>query len=128
MSDSKKTNKELEKIKVVLLARKKELEDAIAQLQQENDGGDQVQDPGEQALSAAFESLKSSLHNNEYEEYKMIEKALKMIESGEYGVCIECHQPISERRLQSYPNATRCLSCQELAEERDGKDRSGSFF
>lgn len=128
MSDSKKTNQEFEKIKIILLARKKELESAIAQLQQESDAVDQVQDPGDQAIFSAFESLKSSLHNNEYEEYKMIEKALKMIDEGEYGLCVECNQPISERRLQSYPNATRCLSCQELAEERDNKNRSDLLF
>lgn len=128
MSSSKESSKELEKIKAVLLNRKKELEEAIAQLQTENEGTNQVQDPGDQAISAAFESLKSSLHNNEYEEYKMIEKALEMIEAGNYGLCGDCQQPISERRLQSYPNATRCLMCQEAAEEESQKNSSSSYF
>ena len=125
MSDQK----ELEKIKVVLLARKKELEEAITQLQSE--GGakiDQVQDQADQALSSAFETLKSSLHNNEYEEYKMIEKALEMVDAGTYGKCVECQQPISEKRLQSYPNATRCLPCQEVAEEEKEKNTTQSYF
>lgn len=128
MSEAKRTIKELEKIKKVLLDRKKELEHAIAQLQQDDDSGSQVQDPGDQAISAAFESLKSSLHNNEYEEYNVIEKALKMLDSGEYGICADCQQNISQRRLELYPNATRCISCQELVEEQSYKDRSNSFF
>mgnify|MGYP000679794096 CR=1 FL=1 len=128
MSEAKRTIKELEKIKTVLLNRKKELEHAIAQLQQDDDSGSQVQDPGDQAISAAFESLKSSLHNNEYEEYKVIEKALKMLDSGEYGICADCQQNISQRRLELYPNATRCLSCQELVEEQSYRDRSNNFF
>ncbi len=125
MSDQK----ELEKIKVVLLARKKELEEAITQLQSE--GGakiDQVQDQADQALSSAFETLKSSLHNNEYEEYKMIEKAIEMIDAGTYGRCIDCQQLISEKRLLSYPNATRCLPCQEKAEEEREKNSMQSYF
>ena len=125
MSDQK----ELEKIKVVLLARKKELEEAITQLQSE--GGakiDQVQDQADQALSSAFETLKSSLHNNEYEEYKMIEKALEMVDAGTYGMCVDCQQVISEKRLQSYPNATRCLPCQETAEEEREKNSTQTYF
>ena len=120
--------KELEKIKLVLLARQKELEETIAQLQVEGDKNDQVQDPADQALSSAFETLKSSLHNNEYEEYKMIEKALEMVDAGTYGMCVDCHQAISERRLQSYPNATRCLPCQETAEEEREKNSTQSYF
>jgi DnaK suppressor protein len=120
--------KELEKIRVLLLARQKELEETIAQLQTESDKNDQVQDQADQALSSAFETLKSSLHNNEYEEYKMIEKALKMVDAGTYGMCVDCQQPISEKRLESYPNATRCLPCQETAEEEREKNSSQSYF
>ncbi len=120
--------KGLEKIKAVLLARQKELEETIAQLQAEGEKNDQAQDQADQALSSAFETLKSSLHNNEYEEYKMIEKALEMINAGTYGMCVECQGPISEKRLQSYPNATRCLPCQEIAEEEKEKNSTQSYF
>ena len=120
--------KELEKIKAVLLARKKELEEAIAQLQSEGAKNDQVQDQADQALSSAFETLKSSLHNNEYEEYKMIEKALEMVDAGTYGMCVDCQQVISEKRLQSYPNATRCLPCQETEEDEREKNSTQSYF
>lgn len=120
--------KELEKIKAILLARKKELEEAIFQLQSEGEKIDQVQDQADQALSSAFETLKSSLHNNEYEEYKMIEKALEMVEADTYGMCVDCQQAISEKRLQSYPNATRCLPCQETAEEERERNSTQSYF
>ena len=120
--------KELEKIKALLLARQKELEETIAQLQAEGAKNDQVQDQADQALSSAFETLKSSLHNNEYEEYKMIEKALEMVDAGTYGMCVDCQQVISEKRLQSYPNATRCLPCQETAEEEREKNSTQTYF
>lgn len=122
------TQKELEKIRAVLVARQKELEETIAQLQAEGEKNDQVQDQADQALSSAFETLKSSLHNNEYEEYKMIERALEMVDAGTYGMCVDCQQAISEKRLQSYPNATRCLPCQETAEEEREKNSTQSYF
>ena len=47
----------------------------------------------------------------------MINNALEMIDNGTYGICTECGNPISEKRLMLFPNATRCLACQEALEE-----------
>ncbi len=107
----------LELIKEKLLTRKQELEEGMSLLYKEKVTDDQVQDTGDQALSSALEEVKISLHNNELDEYQMVTKALEMIDSGLYGVCIECGNPISERRLLLFPNATRCLACQEALEE-----------
>ncbi len=107
----------LETIKKQLHKRKQELEEAMALLYKEKVSDDQVQDTGDQALSSSLEEIKISLHNNELDEYQMIMKALEMIDNGSYGVCTECNNPISERRLVLFPNATRCLACQEALEE-----------
>jgi DnaK suppressor protein len=37
---------------------------------------------------------------------------------GSYGVCADCGDEISERRLRAVPFATRCLPCQQSAEDR----------
>ena len=112
-------------VKTILLHRKWELEEGFSHL----DGGDkdQVQDPADKASSSALETLKSSLQSNEYEEYKMIVNALEMIEEGLYGLCADCKDPISSRRLSSYPNAARCLVCQETAEEITAGNQLNSF-
>jgi DnaK suppressor protein len=86
-------------------------------LSREKVSDDQVQDPGDQATSVTQEELNISLANNERTEYDMLLKALDMLEKGTYGICTECTQAISDRRLQLYPNATRCLACQEAVEE-----------
>jgi DnaK suppressor protein len=104
-------------IKERLLARKQQLEEAMALLYKEKVSDDQVQDTGDQALSSSLEEIKISLHNNELDEYQMVMKALDMIDQGTYGVCIDCGNVISERRLALFPNATRCLACQEAMEE-----------
>ena len=77
-----------------------------------------MQDSGDQASSSSLETLRISLQDAELEEYNRILKALQMIDEGTYGMCFDCGQPISEKRLKLYPNATRCLSCQEQLEEK----------
>jgi DnaK suppressor protein len=110
--------KNLEEIRTKLLARKHEIEEKLLQLSQEKMTDDQVQDPGDQALSSSMESLRSSLQSSENEEYKRTIRALEKINDGSYGVCIDCGQVISERRLNSYPDAARCLLCQEQFEDK----------
>ena len=78
---------------------------------------DDVQDLGDQALSSTMELLSSSLQDSRVEEYGRVVRALQMIEKGTYGICVDCNEPISEKRLKSYPNATRCIACQEAYEE-----------
>ena len=107
----------LEKVKQELTERKRDLQEELMRLYKER-FADEVQDQGDQASTSTMELLSSSLQDSRVEEYNRINRALNMIEDGTYGICVDCHEPISERRLKSYPNATRCILCQELYEER----------
>jgi DnaK suppressor protein len=42
-----------------------------------------------------------------------ISDALVRINQGTYGVCLECEEPISAKRLEALPWARYCVSCQE---------------
>jgi DnaK suppressor protein len=42
-----------------------------------------------------------------------VEDALRRIEHGTYGVCHECEEPISSKRLDAVPWAKYCVTCQE---------------
>lgn len=44
--------------------------------------------------------------------------ALQRIEQGTYGVCLECEEPISVKRLEAVPWARYCVSCQEAIATR----------
>ena len=46
----------------------------------------------------------------------LVNAALERIAHGEYGVCLTCEEPISERRLKAIPWAENCIQCQEKAE------------
>lgn len=106
----------LDTIKKQLLARKLELEQELARIDTERVPTDIVQDPIDQAILSNIEELNISIEKNERDEYLRIIRALEMIDTGTYGICIDCGMPISEKRLQMYPNASRCISCQEIYE------------
>lgn len=103
-------------IKKELLARKKELEDLLVELSKDNKPDTEAKDLGDHVSASTLESLRLSLENAEFEEYKAIISALKAIDDGSYGICVDCGEEISPQRLQVYPNASRCIRCQELSE------------
>ena len=47
-----------------------------------------------------------------------VNDALLRIEHGTYGVCAECEEPISTKRLDALPWARYCVTCQELIAAR----------
>lgn len=55
-----------------------------------------------------------------------IETALHLLESGTYGRCIDCKEPILPSRLLARPFAVRCRSCQETLEKDNGNGHDES--
>ncbi|RVX44475.1 TraR/DksA family transcriptional regulator [Nonomuraea polychroma] len=45
-------------------------------------------------------------------------EALKRIEEGAYGRCVDCGKPVPEGRLEARPEAARCVQCQSKQERR----------
>lgn len=50
-------------------------------------------------------TLEVSLYN--------VNKALKKIDEGNYGLCEKCNGPINPDRLKAFPSATACMKCKE---------------
>ncbi len=46
-----------------------------------------------------------------------LERALSLIESGDYGTCPRCEEDISTKRLEAMPDAIFCISCAEAIEK-----------
>jgi DnaK suppressor protein len=51
-----------------------------------------------------------------------VDAALERIDDGEFGICLECEEPISTKRLAVLPWAAYCLQCQELHDMRESMD------
>jgi DnaK suppressor protein len=55
------------------------------------------------------------------ERIKRLAGALERIESGTYGTCSVCGEPIERARLAAMPEADTCLRCQEELERSKGR-------
>lgn len=53
---------------------------------------------------------------NEEEVVGEIDLALRRIDTGEYGVCLDCHVPVPKARLEAIPWARQCVTCKAKAE------------
>ena len=42
--------------------------------------------------------------------------ALERLSDGEYGICVECEEPISPARLRAMPEVQTCVRCQDRIE------------
>jgi RNA polymerase-binding transcription factor DksA len=49
-------------------------------------------------------------------EAAQVDAALRARQSGTYGVCASCGQPIPAERLAARPEATQCVDCQRRTE------------
>jgi hypothetical protein len=49
----------------------------------------------------------------DYGQLRLVEEALDRVQSGDFGVCLACEQPIPPKRLQAVPWARYCVPCQE---------------
>src|SRR5690349_13834266 len=77
------------------------------------------QDFEETAVDFLETQQEQSLLVNEQALLTEVERALKRIEEGTYGRCVECGQPIPEKRLQAIPWAARCVKDEERLEQRN---------
>jgi len=76
------------------------------------------------ASSEYMQSFTFRLRGRERVFLQKIDKALKKIEVGEFGICQECEEPISIKRLEARPETELCIRCKE-DQERIEKDFVG---
>ena len=73
------------------------------------------------ASDVSERDLSLKLAAGEREFLLQIDEALKRIEIGEYGFCVECRKKIAKTRMKAIPHAANCRSCQEKEEIRNKK-------
>ena len=42
-----------------------------------------------------------------------VNKAIRKMEEGNYGLCESCGKPIDPKRLEAFPSATACMDCKK---------------
>ena len=118
------TKKELKKFQELLEEKRKAvLERARQMLSVENMALDTNDLPDEMDLASSeyLQSFTFRLRGREKVFLDKIEKALRKIEDGSFGICEECGEEISIKRLEARPETTLCIRCKE-DQERMEKD------
>lgn len=116
------TPDQLQHFRQKLRARYDELRTEIAaELQRQDSQGyvdimDRVHDEGDESLADLLRDLDIAEIDRHVREAEDIEAALQRIAELSYGVCEGCGGDIPPERLEVEPTATRCVSCQTLAD------------
>ena len=84
----------------------------IEDIEQTNDFTDQASLETDMDLSIHIKERDSKL-------IIKIKDALERIKNGTYGICEECGEEISEKRLKARPVATVCIDCKKRLENHE---------
>jgi DnaK suppressor protein len=72
----------------------------------------------EQAAQIGNLAVVSQLESDALEQIAEIDAALQRMQSGHYGLCAECGDPIGKERLVARPAANECVDCAQLDHQR----------
>ena len=73
------------------------------------------------AQDSSARALEFALDAHDSEELDRLDAALRRIEDGSYGLCVDCGVGIPAARLHAAPDALRCIACQEKFEKRQAQ-------
>jgi DnaK suppressor protein len=77
----------------------------------------EITDTLDGAEANAEDDLDLALIQMKAEMLSRIDTALRHIEAGSYGNCVDCSKPIASSRLRALPFAVRCTRCQDIREQ-----------
>ena len=74
-------------------------------------------DPVDLAVRNYSKNVMLAVSENESRQLALIDEALMRVEDDDYGLCQNCENEITPKRLAAIPWARYCLNCQELVEQ-----------
>jgi RNA polymerase-binding transcription factor len=120
------TSIETERLRDMLVEERKRVEHALATLCHEHPGSldEEVEETSptndnnlaETATATLGREIDYTLGENSEQVLSEIDVALKRIEEGTYGMCVNCSDEIPLARLEAYPWASLCIDCKRRAE------------
>jgi DnaK suppressor protein len=118
MAVAKLTTQEIDELRTRLESERGELADqlttiedqAFAATQSDMSGDVGVDDESADAGTATFEREKElSIEQNVRDLIQKIDRALKRIDDGTYGICERCGKPIEKARIKALPYVDLCI-------------------
>ena len=118
MATAKLTKKEIDEFEARLQVERTELAEQLATIEDQTfattqsdlSGDVGVDDESADAGTATFEREKElSIEQNVRDLLQKIDRALKRIEAGTYGICERCGKPIEKARIKALPYVDLCI-------------------
>jgi len=79
----------------------------------------QVADIADDAVQSYDRQLVMGLGEKEFGKLRIVEEAIGKLDEGQYGICLDCEELISEERLTVIPFASYCVDCLEVIEKKN---------
>jgi DnaK suppressor protein len=109
-----------------LVQKQQELQDSIAALTEARpqpvdavEASEGSQDFEDVAVDFLEMQQEQSVLVNQQALLTEVQRAIERIDTGTYGKCVECGQPIPEKRLEALPWAARDVKCEEKLEQKN---------
>lgn len=115
------TAKETDALRQLLLRLRAELVGDMDELERSALGSTEraaIDSPADAGSDAFSQEFSLELLARDEATLGEVEDALARIESGTYGLCEECSEPIAKARLDAVPHARNCVVCQRALEAR----------
>lgn len=118
----KLTKRDLKKFRTLLETKRRSVLDRARKTLNEDMTLDPNDLPDEMDLasSESMQSFEFRLRGREKKHLAKLSLALRKIDDGSFGICEECEEPISKKRLEARPETGLCIRCKE-DQERDEK-------
>ena len=128
MKQKKMTRQELKRYKDLLIKERARLNDELSTLKKNNMNKSQRDASGD--LSSYTFHMADMASDNYERDFSMglateeqktlfaIEEALKRVEDGTYGNCMQCGKKVLKKRLNAIPYTELCLECQKSKEKK----------
>jgi DnaK suppressor protein len=112
----------LEHYKQILLARQDELIEDVHRYDADvlDSQVAEVGDGSDMAVSDQAKSEAADLSSTANGELGLVQDALKRIQKGTYGICVDCGEKIPAARLDAVPWAPYCLKDQQVHDRASG--------
>ncbi len=117
-----------EELKRMLISRQRELRNElhsrIRSVRTEGSEQNRGLNPDDISDITVQDDLQFALIELKAETAKKIDVALRRLEQGTYGLCLECGDEIAQSRLRALPFAARCKECEEAIETSQERARA----
>jgi RNA polymerase-binding transcription factor len=114
----KELRKRLERERLMAASRLRQLGGSIT-LEEAATPADSVWDEADHIQASEQREMGLLSRERLVEKIERLTAALKRMDEGSYGTCVECGKSIAPARLKAIPEVATCVACQEKIERGD---------